>query len=91
VPGPGRRVVAVGRTWPGNRNDVVVFRGTLGRTLLAHPRLSGDGGRRGIGTIRSPRRGPDGKIIKTWRSPCSKNTTTLTPRQTPDLALWDIS
>jgi hypothetical protein len=59
-----RRVVAVGKAWPGNRNDIVVFRETLGKTLPAHPRLSGDGGYRGIETIRSPPRGPDGKIIK---------------------------
>ncbi|MEU1595357.1 transposase [Streptomyces sp. NPDC005708] len=42
-----RRVVAVGEAWPGNRNDVVVFRETLGRTLPAHPRVSGDGAYRG--------------------------------------------
>lgn len=57
-------MVAVGRAWPGNRNDVVVFRETLGQTLLAHPGLSGDGGYRGIDTIRSPLRGPNGKVIK---------------------------
>jgi hypothetical protein len=56
--------VAVGKAWPGNRNDVVVVRETVGKTLPAHPRLSGDGGYRGIDTIRSPRRGPDGKIVK---------------------------
>jgi hypothetical protein len=38
------RVVAVGNAWPGNRNDVIVLRETLGRTLPDHPRLSGDGG-----------------------------------------------
>ncbi|MEU1804020.1 transposase [Streptomyces sp. NPDC019937] len=59
-----RRIVAVGDTWPGNRNDVVVFRETLGRTLPDHPRLSGDGGYQGIERIRSPRREPDRKIIK---------------------------
>lgn len=32
-----RRVVAVGKTWPGNRNDVVVFRETVGQTLPPHP------------------------------------------------------
>ncbi|MEU5023098.1 transposase [Streptomyces milbemycinicus] len=59
-----RRVVAVGRAWPGNRNDVVVFLETLGQTVPAHPRLSGDGGYWGIGTVRSPLGGPNGKIIK---------------------------
>ncbi|MGW3565211.1 transposase [Streptomyces sp. NPDC000941] len=59
-----RRIVAVGDAWPGNRNDVVVFRETLGKPLPDHPHLSGDGGYQGIGRIRSPRRGPDRKIIK---------------------------
>jgi DDE family transposase/DDE superfamily endonuclease len=59
-----RRVVAIGDAWPGNRNDVVVFRETLARTLPDHPRLSGDGGYRGCDRIRSPRRGPDGRIVK---------------------------
>ncbi|MFD8423538.1 transposase [Streptomyces sp. NPDC059466] len=59
-----RRVIAVGDAWPGNRNDVVVFRETVGKSLPAHPRLSGDGGYRGENRIRTPRRGPDGRIIK---------------------------
>jgi hypothetical protein len=62
-----RRIVALGDAWPGNRNDIVVFRETLGRTLPAHPRLTGDGGYRGYrgcAQIRTPRRGPDGLIIK---------------------------
>ncbi|MGV9563707.1 transposase [Streptomyces sp. NPDC003480] len=60
----GRRVAAVSETWPGNRNDVIVFRETLGRTLPDHPHLSGDGGYRGSDRIRTPQRGPDGRIIK---------------------------
>jgi hypothetical protein len=59
-----RRVVAVGDAWPGNRNDIVVFRETAGTALPDHPRLSGDGGYRGSDRIRTPRRGPDGRIIK---------------------------
>ena len=59
-----RRVVAVGDAWPGNRNDIVVFRETFAKTLPDHPRLSGDGGYRGCDRIRTPRRGPDGRIIK---------------------------
>ncbi|MGY0055710.1 transposase [Streptomyces sp. LZ34] len=59
-----RRIVAVDDAWPGNRNDAVVFRETTGKTLPDHPRLSGDGGYPGIERIRSPRRGPDRKIIK---------------------------
>jgi hypothetical protein len=48
----------------GNRNDVVVFRETLGKSLPEHPRISGDGGYRGTDRIRSPRRGPSARIIK---------------------------
>ncbi|MGW2938119.1 transposase [Streptomyces sp. NPDC001156] len=59
-----RRVVAVGDAWPGNRNDNVVFRETLQKTLPDHPRLSGDGGYRGCDRIRTPRRGLDGRLIK---------------------------
>lgn len=59
-----RRIVAVGDSWPGNRNDTVVFRETLAAILPGHPRLSGDGGYRGSDRIRTPRRGADGRIIK---------------------------
>jgi DDE family transposase/DDE superfamily endonuclease len=59
-----RRVVAVGPGWPGNRNDVVVFRETVGVTLPAHRRLIGDGGYHGAPQVSSPRRGPDGRIIR---------------------------
>jgi hypothetical protein len=57
-------IIAVGDARPGKRNDVVVFRETVGKTLPDHPRLSGDGGYQGIERIRPPRRGPDRKIIK---------------------------
>ena len=59
-----RRIVAVSAAWPGNRNDTIVFKETLGKTLPSHARLIGDGGYRGNPAIRSPRRGPDGKIIR---------------------------
>ncbi|MGI5133627.1 transposase [Streptomyces sp. CA-106110] len=59
-----RRVVAVKDAWPGNRNDNVVFRETLQKTLPDHPRPSGDGGYRGRDRIRTPRRGLDGRLIK---------------------------
>ncbi|WP_433129242.1 transposase [Streptomyces sp. CA-106110] len=59
-----RRAGAVCDAWPGNRNDVVVFRETLDQSLPDHPRLSGDGGYRGYDQIRSPRRGPDGRIVR---------------------------
>ena len=59
-----RRNVAVSAAWPGNRNDTIVFKETLGKTLPSHARLIGHGGYRGNPAIRSPRRGPDGKIIR---------------------------
>jgi len=59
-----RRIVAVSAAWPGNRNDTIVFKETLGKTLPSHARLIGHGGYRGNPAIRSPRRGPDGKIIR---------------------------
>lgn len=59
-----RRVVAVGDAWPGNRNDVVVYRETLADQLKDHPRISGDGGYRGAPGVRSPAPGPDGRIVR---------------------------
>jgi len=61
-----RRVVAVGVAWPGNRNDSVVYRETVGKNpaVQAHPRVSGDGGYRGVDGVRSPRRGKDRRIIR---------------------------
>ena len=59
-----RRIVAAGEARPGNRNDTVVFKETLGKTLPEHPRLIGDGGYRGNPHINSPRRGSDGRIAK---------------------------
>ena len=56
-----RRVVAVGGAWPGNRNDIVVFRQTLSQSLPDHPRLSGDRGYCGCDRIRSSHRGEDGR------------------------------
>jgi hypothetical protein len=59
-----RRVVAAGEGRPENRNDTVVVKETPGKTLPEHRRLTGDGGHRGNPHIRSPRRGPDGRIIR---------------------------
>jgi hypothetical protein len=64
-----RRVVAVGEAWPGNRNDSVVFRATVGPKVTKHSRLIGDGGYQGVQGVTPPRRGPDGRIVRdeTWR------------------------
>lgn len=59
-----RRVIAVGRCWPGNRNDVVVARHTVADLIGGGRTVLGDGGYRGIATITGPRRGPDGRIIQ---------------------------
>jgi hypothetical protein len=58
-----RRVVVAGRCWPGNRNDVVVARATVGH-LLANREILGDGGYRGVNAITTPRRDPTGRIIR---------------------------
>jgi hypothetical protein len=58
-----RRIVAAGEAWPGNRNDTILDKETLGKSLPVHPRLIGDGGYRGNSHITSPRRGPNGRII----------------------------
>jgi Helix-turn-helix of DDE superfamily endonuclease/DDE superfamily endonuclease len=57
-----RRVVAAGRCWPGNRNDVVVARHTVTHLLDGRVVL-GDGGYRGIASITTPRRDKTGRII----------------------------
>jgi hypothetical protein len=59
-----RRIVAAGEARPGNRNDTIVFKETLGRTLPNHARPIGDGGHRGHPRITSPRRGADGRIAR---------------------------
>lgn len=56
-------VVAVGRCWPGKRNDVIVARHTVA-DLFDGRVVRSDGGYRGIDTITSPRRGPDGRITR---------------------------
>ncbi|MDM3927827.1 transposase family protein [Mycobacterium intracellulare subsp. chimaera] len=59
-----RRVVAVGRCWPGNRNDIVVARRTVAHLLNGDNRvILGDGGYRGIPTITTPARDRSGRII----------------------------
>lgn len=58
-----RRVIIAGQCWPGNRNDVVVARATVGHLLGDHEIL-GDGGYRGITSIGSPRRDKAGRIIR---------------------------
>jgi hypothetical protein len=64
-----RRVVAVGEAWPGNRNDSVVFRATVGPKMTKHSRLIGDGRYQGVEGVTPPRRGLDGRIVRdeTWR------------------------
>lgn len=38
-----RRVIAVGDAWPGNRNDIVVFRATMAEQVAGHRLTIGDG------------------------------------------------
>ncbi|MGO4426962.1 transposase, partial [Streptomyces sp. MCAF7] len=56
-----RRIVAVSDAWPGNRNDMVVFRETIGKTLPDHPRLSGDGVIKGSSGFARPGAGLTGR------------------------------
>jgi len=58
-----RRVVAVRRCWPANRNDVVVTRATVAHLLTGHEIL-GDRGYRGINTVTTPHRDHTGPIIR---------------------------
>ncbi len=64
-----RSVVCVGEAWPGNRNDSVVFKETVGPEITPRRRLIGDGGYQGVVGVTPPRRGPDGRIIRdaAWR------------------------
>ncbi|MBT2508080.1 hypothetical protein J7I98_19750 [Streptomyces sp. ISL-98] len=38
-----RRFIAVGDSWPGNRNDIVVFRATMAEQVAGYRLLIGDG------------------------------------------------
>ncbi|MBT2491237.1 transposase [Streptomyces sp. ISL-96] len=38
-----RRVMAVGDAWPGNRNDIIVFRATMAEQVAGHRLTIGDG------------------------------------------------
>lgn len=62
-----RRVVAVGRCWPGNRNDVEVARHTVAALLNGDRVILGDGGYRGINTITTPVPDRTGRIIRDHR------------------------
>ena len=59
-----RRVVTVGRCWPGNRNDVVVARATVAQLLTTGHQILGDGGYRAITSITTPRRDTTGRTIR---------------------------
>lgn len=72
MPGPRPQDRRVGDAWPGNRNDSVVFRDTVGRTLPDHRTLSGDGGYRGSDRIRTPHRGANGRLIKDILRQCRR-------------------
>lgn len=64
-----RTVVTVSEAWPGNRNDSVVFKETVGSGVARHRRLIGDGGYQGVVGVTPPRRGPGGRIVRdaAWR------------------------
>lgn len=64
-----RKVVVIGKAWPGNRHDSVVFRGDMTERTAGHRRLIGDGGYQAVVGVTSPARGPDGRIVRdaSWR------------------------
>ena len=60
-----RHVLAVGESWPGNRNDIVVARNTMAEHLAAvRGPVLGDGAYRSLPGIITPRRDSSGRIIR---------------------------
>jgi hypothetical protein len=58
-----RRAITTGQCCPGNRNDVVIARATVGHLLGDH-KILGDGGYRGSTSISGPHRDKAGRIIR---------------------------
>jgi hypothetical protein len=60
-----RRVIAVGKTWPGNRNDIIVAKATMTDILAQAPSaILGDGAIQSMPGITTPKRDSSGKIIQ---------------------------
>lgn len=60
-----RRVLAVEECWPGNRNDIVVARGTMTEHLaIVRGPILGDGAYRSLPGVITPRRDTSGRIIR---------------------------
>jgi hypothetical protein len=64
-----RRVIAVGKTWPGNRNDIVVAKATMADIVAQAPSaVLGDGAYQSMPGVTTPKRDSTGRIIrdKAW-------------------------
>ena len=60
-----RRVLAVGQSWPGNRNDIIVTRHTMTEHLAAvRGPVLGDSAYRSLPGVITPRRDSSGRIIR---------------------------
>lgn len=69
-----RRVIAVAGGGPGNRNDVIHYRGSAVESLCReHPRVLADGGYRGIPELSTPRFAHN-RIVRDrrWRRHCRR-------------------
>jgi len=60
-----RRVVTVGKTWPGNRNDIIVAKATMTDIVSQAPGVVlGDGAYQSMPGVTTPKRDSSGKIIR---------------------------
>ena len=60
-----RRVVTVGKTWPGNRNDIIVAKATMTDIVSQAPGLVlGDGAYQSMPGVTTPKRDSSGKIVR---------------------------
>lgn len=77
-------------SWPGNRNDSVVFRAAVGPEVTHHPRLIADGGYQGVVEVTPPRRGPGNKIVRdaTWER--FRKRRAVVEHVLADLKVWSV-
>jgi hypothetical protein len=68
-----RCIVAAGEAWSGNRNDTMVHRETLGRTLPGHPRLTATAATAETRTSHHPAAAPTDALAKTGTTAGSAN------------------
>lgn len=60
-----RRVIAVGKTWPGNRNDIIVAKATMTKVVSQAPgAVLGDGTYQSMPGVTTPKRDSSGKTLR---------------------------